>query len=648
MDRDRLNELFYDGKLGAQYEDSKTTFTLWAPTAEHVSVYLYEEEKTIPMIQGNKGQWEVTIEGNLKNKFYNYIVKINGATNTVVDPYAFAVGVNGDQSMVVDLESTNPEGWSQDKKPEFKNPTDAIVYEMHVRDFTIDSSSKVQDELKGKFKALLEETPLNHLKDLGVTHIHLLPISDYKSVDESKFSEADYNWGYDPQNYNVPEGSYSSNPYDGNVRIKELKEMIMEMHKQGIRVVMDVVYNHTYDTETSLFNLAVPKYYHRTDKDGNFTNGSACGNEIASEKPMVRRFIKDSIIHWAKEYHIDGFRFDLMGLHDIETMIQIREELDKVDKTILLYGEGWKGGDSALSEEELALKVNTTKFGKLQIASFSDDMRDSIKGDVFDSKSRGFVNGAKDLEETIKFGIVASTYNDQIDYSKILYSDKPWANEPYQTVTYASAHDNYTLWDKLQLSLQENLLDNEDITNSSDINLAEKNNTLKSNQEKLVKMNKLVASIVLTSQGISFIHSGEEILRTKVSKDGKLVENSYNSPDSVNKFDWDRKKKYKDVFEYYSGLIKLRKEYKEFRLTSTEEIQRDIKFLNTDKVVSFTIADNIVVIHNPTGERVKVRIPEGDWKVVVNEERAGVGTLEVVSGSEVVVEAIASYVLLKC
>ncbi|GAA0086838.1 hypothetical protein UT300007_32790 [Clostridium sp. CTA-7] len=623
-----LNKLEYSGDLGAKYSKESTKFTLWAPIANEVSIYLYEDEKNIPMVKGDKGQWEVVIDGDLKNKFYNYKVKINEKINTVVDPYAYAVGVNGEKSMVVDLESTNPKGWENDIKPEFKNATDAIIYEMHVRDFTIDESSEVEKELRGKFKGILHKKPISHLKELGVTHVQLLPISDYKSVDESKLDEPQYNWGYDPQNYNVPEGSYSTNPNDGNVRIKEFKELVKSLHEEGIRVVMDVVYNHTYDTETSLFNLAVPNYYYRTDEEGNFTNGSGCGNEVASEKPMIRRYIKDSVVNWAKEYHIDGFRFDLMGLHDIETIIQIREELDKLDKSILVYGEGWAGGATPLKEEEAALKLNAPKFGKKQIGCFSDDIRDGVKGDVFIAKSTGFVNGGENFEETIKFGIVASTQHSQVDYSKVIYSNKPWANEPYQTITYASAHDNYTLWDKLQLTVDDDSINKE---------------------EKLIKMNKLVASIVLTSQGISLIHAGEEILRTKVNEDGSLVENSYKSPDSVNKFDWNRKDKYKDVFNYYSGLIKLRKTYKEFRLTSNEDIEREVRFLenNQSKVVSFTISNKIVVIHNANEKDIIATIPEGNWSVLVDEYRAGVEELSCINGNEVKVPALASYVLVR-
>lgn len=623
-----LNKLEYNGDLGAKYSKESTKFTLWAPTANEVSVYLYEDEKSIPMVKGDKGQWEVVIDGDLKNKFYNYKVKINEKINTVVDPYAYAVGVNGEKSMVVDLESTNPKGWENDIKPEFKNATDAIIYEMHVRDFTIDESSEVEKEFRGKFKGISQKNPISHLKELGVTHVQLMPISDYKSVDESKMDELQYNWGYDPQNYNVPEGSYSTNPNDGNVRIKEFKELVKALHEEGIRVIMDVVYNHTYDTETSLFNLAVPNYYYRTDEEGNFTNGSGCGNEVASQKPMVRRYIKDSVVNWAKEYHIDGFRFDLMGLHDIETIIQIREELDKIDKSILVYGEGWAGGATPLKEDEAALKLNAPKFGKNQIGCFSDDIRDGVKGDVFIAKSTGFVNGGENFEETIKFGIVASTKHSQVDYSKVIYSDKPWANEPYQTITYASAHDNYTLWDKLQLTVDDDSINKE---------------------EKLIKMNKLVASIVLTSQGISLIHAGEEISRTKVNEDGSLVENSYKSPDSVNKFDWNRKDKYKDVFNYYSGLIKLRKTYKEFRLTSNEDIEREVRFLenNQSKVVLFTISNKIVVIHNANEKDITAIIPQGSWSVLVDAYKAGIEELSCINGNEVKVPALASYVLVR-
>ena len=459
------------------------------------------------MNKGVKGTWEIELSGNFNGYYYNYLVNVNGEINEVVDPYAKAVGVNGNRGMIIDLSITNPNGWENDIKPKLKSATDSIIYEVHIRDLSIDESSGIKDEYKGKFKALTildscipgtnVKTVVNHIKDMGFTHIHLLPAFDYGSVDETKLDQPQFNWGYDPKNYNVPEGSYSTNPYLGNVRIKEFKEMVKALH--GIRVVMDVVYNHTYNLESCL-NKAVPGYYYRKDENNEYSDASACGNETASERYMFRRYMIDSVIYWAKEYHIDGFRFDLMGIHDIETMKLIRNELNKIDESIIIYGEGWIGGKSPLKEELAALK-KTHKFDKLQIAAFSDDCRDGVKGHVFYEEEAGFVNGRDGLEETIKFAVVASTSHEGVDKNNIIYSEEFWANEPYQTVNYASAHDNYTLWDKLKLS------------------------TVNCREEELIAMNKLIAGIILTSQGISFIHAGEEMARTKVDKNGNLVLN---------------------------------------------------------------------------------------------------------------------------
>lgn len=645
----------YDGELGAIYCKENTEFILWAPTADKVQLALYgsdghdfkcEAKKIIDMERKEKGIWTIKISGNLNGEYYNYLVSINGHVNEAVDPYAKAVGVNGNRSMVVDLESTNPEDWNEDKKPEFKDFTDAIIYEAHVRDLSIDESSGVQEELKGKFKALIDDntfskdgnikTVTNHLKDMGITHIHLLPVFDYGSVDESRLDIPQYNWGYDPQNYNVPEGSYSTNPYEGAVRIKEFKEMIKGFHNSGIRVIMDVVYNHTYNLESCL-NKIVPKYYYRQDENGEYSDASACGNETASDRYMFRKYMVDSVKYWAEEYHVDGFRFDLMGIHDIETMKQIREELSKIDSTIIIYGEGWTGGESPLDSKEAALKQNTYKYDKLQIAAFSDDCRDGLKGHVFYEDEAGFVNGKNGLEETIKFAVVASTPHKEINLKEVIYSDNFWANEPYQTVTYASAHDNYTLWDKLQIVSKE------------------------ASKEELIMLNKLIAGIVLTSQGISFIHAGEELARTKVDENGKMVENSFNSSDKVNKIEWNRKDEFKELYNYYKGLIEVRKKYKAFRMNTNREIQENISFLKKgesfieDNVVAYTIKSDkfigeeneIAVIINASEKGIDVKIDDSKWEVIVDENKAGTEIIKTVNGNKVTVPAKAIYVLVK-
>lgn len=645
----------YDGDLGAIYSKDKCKFILWAPTAENVQLALYgdngydfdcEAKEVYTMSKGINGTWIVEINGDFNGQFYNYLININGKISEVVDPYAKAVGVNGNRGMVIDLNTTNPEGWEKDTKPELKSATDSIIYEAHVRDLSIDETSGISNEYKGKFKALTiwdscipgttVKTVVNHIKDMGFTHIHLLPAFDFGSIDENKLEQPQFNWGYDPKNYNVPEGSYSTNPYLGDVRIKEFKEMVKALHEAGIRVVMDVVYNHTYNLDSCL-NNAVPGYYYRQDENGEYSDASACGNETASERYMFRRYMVDSVVYWAKEYHIDGFRFDLMGIHDIETMKLIREELNKIDSSIIMYGEGWTGGSSPLKEELAALKKNTYKFDKLQIAAFSDDCRDGVKGHVFYDEETGFVNGKDGLEETIKFAVVASTHHKDIDKENIVYSNEFWANEPYQTINYASAHDNYTLWDKLQISIPN------------------------CTEEELIAMNKLIAGIILTSQGISFVHAGEEMARTKEDEEGKLVENSFESSDKVNKIYWDRKVKYKDLFEYYKGLISLRKEYKAFRMNTNEEIKENIHFLkkgvnfSENNLVAYIIdaknidikCEKIAVIINANNKDVDVELEESNWHVMVDEKTAGNEIIETIKDSKVNVSRKSIKVLIK-
>lgn len=650
-----FNEKYnYDGKLGVIYSKKSSEFKLWAPLAEQVELVLYgkdynalESNKTIiKMNKENRGVWRAKIDEDLSGEYYNYLVRNNGKTYESVDPYAKAVSINGEKSMVIDMESTNPKGWSNDKKPILNDVTDSIIYEAHIRDLTKDEASGVITELRGKYiGAVLENskikgtsitTGLDHLKELGITHIHLLPVFDYGSIDERYDSPDNYNWGYDPQNYNVPEGSYSTNPYEGAVRISEFKEMVYRFHQAGIRVVMDMVYNHTYNLESPL-NLTVPGYYYRKDKYGCYSNGSGCGNETASERYMFRKYMIDSVLYWAKEYHIDGFRFDLMGLHDLETMRIIRNELNKVDKSIIMYGEGWTCYDTPLNINESAVKNNICKFDDLQIAAFSDDARDSIKGSVFLKESLGFVNGGDNYEESIKYTICASTKHDEIDLSKVVYSKSFWANEPYQTITYDSAHDNNTLFDKLRMSCKDE------------------------NEEELLKMNKLAAAIVLTSQGISFLHEGEEFARVKENLQGEIIENSYNSSDYTNELKWLRKQRYIDLFNYYKGLIKLRKEYKAFRMNSNKEIQNNISFMakgnefKDNHIVGYIINiedyndsySKIAVIFNANKYNVEVDLDEGKWNVLVDGEKADSEVQYKIEDSIVNVSARSALILIK-
>ena len=650
-----FNEKYnYDGKLGVIYSKKSSEFKLWAPLAEQVELVLYgkdynalESNKTIiKMNKENRGVWRARINEDLSGEYYNYLVRNNGKTYESVDPYAKAVSINGEKSMVIDMESTNPKGWSNDKKPILNDVTDSIIYEAHIRDLTKDEASGVIKALRGKYiGAVLENskikgtsitTGLDHLKELGITHIHLLPVFDYESIDERYDSPDNYNWGYDPQNYNVPEGSYSTNPYEGAVRISEFKEMVYRFHQAGIRVVMDMVYNHTYNLESPL-NLTVPGYYYRKDKYGCYSNGSGCGNETASERYMFRKYMIDSVLYWAKEYHIDGFRFDLMGLHDLETMRIIRNELNKVDKSIIMYGEGWTCYDTPLNINESAVKNNICKFDDLQIAAFSDDARDSIKGSVFLKESLGFVNGGDNYEESIKYTICASTKHDEIDLSKVVYSKSFWANEPYQTITYDSAHDNNTLFDKLRMSCKDE------------------------NEEELLKMNKLAAAIVLTSQGISFLHEGEEFARVKENLQGEIIENSYNSSDYTNELKWLRKQRYIDLFNYYKGLIKLRKEYKAFRMNSNKEIQNNISFMakgnefKDNHIVGYIINiedyndsySKIAVIFNANKYNVEVDLDEGKWNVLVDGEKADSEVQYKIEDSIVNVSARSALILIK-
>jgi pullulanase len=563
----------YDGDLGALYTATKTIFRLWTPLAESVKVNLYAtgsdgetNSKSLgvyDMTQKDKGVWETTVNGDIKNVYYTYTVKVQGVESEVVDPYAKAAGVNGKRGMVIDLDSTDPTGW-ENVGFLSRKAADSIIYEAHVRDLTIDPSSGVSENNRGKFLGMTEKntknsagqsTALDHLIELGVTELHILPMFDYKTVDESS-TEPQFNWGYDPMNYNVPEGSYSTNPYDGNVRIKELKEMVLALHNAGIRVVMDVVYNHTADSANSNFNLIMPGYYYRM-VNGNFSNGSGCGNETASERAMYRKFMIDSVCYWAKEFKIDGFRFDLMGLHDIQTMNLLASELRKINSNALIYGEGWTGGTSGLAENKSALKKNAKLLDG--IAVFSDDIRDSIKGSVFNAADKGFVSGKAGTKDGVLFGVYGA--------SKTVGGYVAWANNPTQSINYASAHDNLSLADK--------------IASSSSASAADR-----------AKMTRLSAAIVFTSQGIPFFQAGEEMLRSKVKEDGTFDENSYKSSDAVNSIKWDLKSEteYSKTFEYYKGLIALRKAFPEFRLGTKEAVTGQIwEMTCTDTLVSYYI-----------------------------------------------------------
>lgn len=633
----------YEGPgLGLTYTPAASSFMLWSPPAEEARVLLYaaglggEPTKTIKMSKGELGEWAATAAGDIKGQYYAFQVKIAGKwLEAVPDPYAKAVGVNGKRAQVVDLNETNPEGWESDKRPPLSDPNAIVLYELHVRDLSIHPKSGIQN--KGKYLGLTETgtrneaglaTGIDHLKELGITHLHLLPVFDYMSVDETKLDQAQYNWGYDPQNYNVPEGSYSSNPHDGAVRIREFKQMVKALHDNGIRVVMDVVYNHTGATEASLFNQLVPGYYYRQNAEGGWSDAASCGNETASERPMVRKFMLESMKYWVEEYHIDGFRVDLMGIHDIETMNLISQELHRIEPSIFIYGEGWTAGGSPLPDSLRALKANTHKLDR--IAAFSDNIRDAIKGHVFTHDDTGFASGKPGMKETVKFGIVASTQHPQVRYDSVLWLNPPqaWAAQPYQTITYVSCHDNHTLWDRLANSQPD------------------------ASEAERIRMHKLAGAMVLTSQGVSFLHAGVEMLRTK-----KGAENSFNQPDSINQIDWSRKTKYQAVFEYFRGLVSLRKNHPAFRMKTTADIQQNLVFLDQPdplllayKINAAAVGDSwseVLVVLNGHTQATTIDIPAGPWTVVVNDQRVDETGIAKLNTTKLSVPASTAMVLVK-
>ncbi|WP_255882591.1 MULTISPECIES: type I pullulanase [unclassified Ruminococcus] len=632
----QLDSLAYSGDdLGAVYSKESTSFKVWAPTAEKVELKLYstgsDDEPNAKLIaqhemdyDSSNGVWSVTAKGNLAGSYYTYLVTANGKTQETGDVNAKAAGVNGVRSMVCDLSQTNPDGWESDSFNRVDKQTDAVIWEVHVKDFSSSASSGVSEQNRGKYLAFTEtgttlnnegviKTCVDYLKDLGVNYVHINPFYDYGSVDEASGDETQFNWGYDPVNYNVPEGSYSTNPYDGNVRIKEAKAMIQALHKAGIGVVMDVVYNHVFDAADSCFDKTVPGYYFRHNEDGSLANGSGCGNDTASERAMYRKYMVDSVKYWAQEYHIDGFRFDLMGLHDVDTMNQIREALDTLEngEKILMYGEAWQLSTS--TDAILATQGNMNKLST-RIAAFNDGIRDGLKGSNFNPTEGGFVQGMGS-RVNVKGGIAAAT------------SD--WAKQPSQTVTYTSCHDNMTLYDKLVASVLGTDAD------------------YRARDEKLVGMNKLAATAVLTAQGISFMLAGEEMAR---SKDGD--HNSYKSSVELNQIDWSSLTRYSDLVKYYKGLISLRKAYSPFTCEDNSAIDRLLFYTETDKhLLGYMYQnpdaenewDKVICLLNSGDSEKEVKL-EGDnlpkdWVVVANGESAGVEKLSDISGDTVKVNA---------
>lgn len=606
---------------GVEYSPKATTFHITtSPDVKKVNVLLSDTDSDSPTEQLTKqmkrvgaGKWELTVKSDLKGKYYLFSVYNSAQPDNTPGIFAKAVGVNGKRGAIVDLRDTDPEGWADDVRPVLNTPCDLVIYEMHHRDFSVDISSGIKN--KGKYLALTEPKAIEHLQRLGVNAVHILPSFDYASVDESKPDVPQYNWGYDPLNYNVPEGSYSTDAATPTTRIREFKQMVQALHRAGIRVILDVVYNHTFDINGSNFQKTYPDYFYRKTAEDKYSDGSGCGNETASEKPLMREFMKESVEYWIKEYHIDGFRFDLMGVHDIETMNEIRAMVDQIDPSIYIYGEGWSAGSCAYPQEKLAMKANTKQLNG--IGAFCDDMRDALRGPFSDDHKGGFLIGEPDQEESIKFGIVGAIAHPQIDMTKVNYSREAWTNEPSQMVAYVSCHDDMCLTDRLRATVPY-------ITD-----------------DELIRLDLLAQTAVLTSQGVPFILSGEEMLRDK-----KSVHNSFRSPDSINRLDWNNLKRYPQVFDYYAGLIALRKAHPAFRMGKAEEVRKNLEFVDAPKgVVAFRLKDNaggdawrnIYVVLNSQKTPQNVKVAEGSYTTVVANGKVNADGLGLISGSTLTV-----------
>ena len=638
----KFNRQFvYDGDdLGSHWTKKSTSFKVWAPTAEDVKVALYrsgDPEKfdrigTIELDRQEKGVWSGSVPGDQNGVYYTYLVKVDGSQVEAVDPYTRTTGVNGARGMIIDLKSTDPVGWDKDVNPNpLKSYTDAVLYELHVRDLSIDASSGVSEKHRGKFLGLTEtgtKTPggnptgLDHLKELGITHLHLLPVYDYGSVNERKLDTPQFNWGYDPVNYNVPEGSYSTDPYNGKVRVVEMKQMIKTLHDNGISVVMDVVYNHVYEAGNFCMNKIVPGYFSRSNPDGSPSNGSGCGNDTASERPMVRKYIVDSIVYWSREYHMDGFRFDLVGLLDTGTINALVDACHEERPDTIFYGEGWTMNTAVEPGNFMATQPNAFRTPKF--AYFSDDVRNLLAGE--NGRTTGVVSGLTGKEDPLFHCFCGDVW---------------WVPGPTQTVNYVSCHDNYTLMDKLALTRPD------------------------ASREDLMRMNRLTCAIYMTAQGIPFIHAGEEFLREKIDADGHRVENSYNAPDHVNEIHWDwlDEPDRRAISDYYAGLIAFRKAHAALRLTTKDDVNAAICYRwITNELVLFDIkgkdtvknevSDNIIVIFNAKPCKMELDlyahdVVKADWKVCIDGEKAGTKALRTVTDGKVELAPISAMVLVK-
>ena len=596
-----------------EYGKTQTVFHLNASSTPKLRLYKSGQGgkpvKTVKMRAIGNDRWEATVKGDLAGMFYTFDIGKGESPGT----FAKAVGVNGNRGAILNMADTNPEGWADDRPPALASPADQIIYELHMRDFSISPTSGMKHQ--GKYLALTEPRAIAYLKSLGINAIHFQPLFDYASVDETQLHRPQFNWGYDPKNYNVPEGSYSTDPYKPEVRIREFKTMVQALHKAGIRVIFDAVYNHTFDIEGSNFQRTYPDYYYRKTADGRYSDGSGCGNETASERPLMREFMIESVKYWINEFHIDGFRFDLMGIHDIETMNQIRAAVDAIDPTIYIYGEGWSAGTCAYPQEKLAMKASTYKLNG--IGAFSDDMRDALRGPFSDDTKGAFLAGIKGEEESLKFGIVGGIAHKQVDMTRVNYDKKPWTNEPTQQISYVSCHDDMCLVDRLKASVP---------------GLKDMTRSQADRQAELIRLDLLAQTAVFTSQGVPFMLAGEEMLRDK-----KGVHNSFASPDSINEFNWDNLKQYPQVFDYYSNLIKLRRNHPAFRLGTAEAVREHLEFIATDDcLVAFRLKNlegidswkDIIVVLNANKEAKTIDIPEGEYTVaccngVINEQGIG-------------------------
>ncbi|SHI37446.1 pullulanase [Hymenobacter daecheongensis DSM 21074] len=596
--------------LGLTFVRGQARLRVWAPTAEALRLKLYasgtggEPVASYAMQKSTGGTWVYKMPVPLPCRFYVVQATIGGQPMAEVpDPYVRAVGLNGLRGALLDPATAIPAGWPDDQRPRLKHATDIVIGEAHVRDLTQHPQSGVRR--KGRFLGVAEtgtkgpegvSTGLQHLLELGITHLHLLPTNDFASIDESQPAANRYNWGYDPLHYSVPEGSYATDAADPASRIRELKQLVQTLHRHDLRLVLDVVYNHTANAARSSFDQLVPGYYYRQNADGRYSDATACGNEIASERPMVRKLIVESVAYWAREYHVDGFRFDLMGVLDIRTMRAVRVALDEVDHSIFVYGEGWTAGPSPLPEAERAVKVNVLKLNR--VAAFGDELRDGVKGHYARQNEPGFASGRPGLEESVKFGIVAATQHPQLDYGKVNYSKAPWANEPGQAINYVACHDDRVLWDKLTVA-------NPGAT-----------------EAELIRMDLLSNTIVFTSQGVPFLPVGDEFLRTKGGS-----HNSYNLPDSVNQLDWARKARYRPIFEFYRRLIALRRTHPAFRLPTRELVQQHLVFLPAmpPNTIGYELQNHaggdpwgtITVLFNGNRTPTQVAVPAGTYTVVL-------------------------------